>query len=241
MPNLLFHPKLFSGRSLLKFLLLGLLIASFGLGYWLIDYFSIQKVQHPSSVSLSLIKPLYGQNIMVFDISELQNRIKAQNPLIREVSVTKLYPQTLVISTQPEKAIAQIPNQDLFLLVNERGKVIKTQPKAKQTLPLISFYQTLRTHETRPNYVLKSQDLQYALKLVSKKQQMPFELKQITIAKPGQIQIIPEADLPVVVITQKKNIAKNLYILQNIIKSLSKQGSRPKKIDLQFEKPVVTL
>jgi len=241
MPTLLLNLKLFSGRSLLRVLLLGSLILSFALGFWLVNYLQIKKIVNPNQVPISLIKPIYGQNIVLFNITDFQNQIKANNPLVREVLVNKTYPQTLIVKTRPEKGVAQLENKDQILLLNDQGKILSLHQKLKAKLPLISYYQTLRTHETKPNALLKNQDLQYALKLINKKDDLPFELKQITIKKPGQILIIPVEDSPLIIINHKKNIAKNLYILQNIIKSLTKQGTKPKKIDLQFDKPIVTL
>lgn len=178
--------------------------------------------------------------MLLMDEKKISDYIARIDPTVRRVTILKQFPQTIVITVIEDLAVAQIINGDKFLLIDSQGKILKTAGK-KADLTVISYYQRLRAFESKPGTVLSQPEIGKALEIVQVKKQLPDKLRLIKIPQPKRI-TLTFVDLPLtVVLNTEKDIAKNVFILQNIIKGLDRKGVRPSVVNLEFDKPVITV
>lgn len=163
------------------------------------------------------------------------------NPLYRDIRVRKELPSKLHLEVLPERPFAQLKNGEVFLILTEGGKVISSQPGTASELPTLTYFQTLRSFETGIGRRLSQTGIRYALKLAGKAKMLPFTIARIDIPTPSRVKIIADGEPLEIVFSTKKRIDKNVIILQNITKSLDIKGVKPKVINLEFDKPIITL
>ena len=181
------------------------------------------------------------KNLVLLNTSEEQRRILKSAPELQTVTVKKIFPHTLLVTATKSIPIAQLVNQPNFLLLSSNGKIIKSTNSSTEGLIPIVYFQHLRAFESKPGTVITHIEIQKALEVMHNRSALPFPLKKITINQPGKIVLI-FSDTPLTVtFGTKKDIAKILFILHNIITGLERKGVRPSSVNLEFDKPIITV
>lgn len=226
--------------TLKKFLLSLSLIFSFGFGIAFQSIFQVKQVNSNISAAKTKFQHLFGKNIIFLNTQREQQQLQKDNPNWNKVSIVKKLPNTLQVNIKKEKPFAQLKNKKLYLIVNKQGKILSVRPQPEQNLISISYFQTLRDYETKVNNTLSHKEIQYALKVLEISKNYLLNIEKIKINKPQRITLYLKKDLQAF-LSLEKPIAKNLFILQNIIKSLEIKGIKAKIINLEFAKPTVIL
>jgi cell division septal protein FtsQ len=228
-------------RFWLKLSLVITLVLSFTFGFFFQKFWQIKEIKAPSELKKSLLKPLYQENLLWLDTSVWKEKILQSDPWIKAVFFQKHYPEKLIIKIEREQPLAQLIDKENILLVSQTGKILAKRTQLNKKLVQIMLYQQLRGYESKINTKINNSDLLYVLKLIQQSDQLPFDISNVKITQPSRIEIQATENSPLIILNRKKSIAKNIYIVQNIIKSLSKTGEKPKVINLLFEKPVIIL
>ncbi len=226
--------------TLKKFLLLVSLILSFIFGIVFQSVFQITHINTNLKDAKTKFQYLLGKNIVFLATEKEEKLLQKSNPSWETVSITKKFPNTLQVSISKEQAFAQIQNKNRYLIVNRHGKILALKHSVDKKLISISYFQTLRDYESKVNNTLTHKEIQYALKSIELGKNYSLKIKKITINKPQTITLYLSEDF-LAILNVQKPIAKNLFILQNIIKSLEIKGIKPKIINLEFDKPTITL
>lgn len=217
------------------------LIFSLICGYFFANLVRIKKIiLKPNSYQGLSFESLKGQSLLLFDTRSLEKTLKKNYPEIENLEITKKYPQTLIIRFEKAKYTMQIRNNNEYLLISRKNKIIKKIPSPLSNLIIVDYYQKLRNFETKKGFVLTNFDLQYVNRLIQAAGNYPTKIKSIEIVKPNQI-TVQLSDQTEILLNTKKRIAKNWRIVHNIIKSLKIRGEKPKTINLLFDKPFITL
>jgi|GEM_PF-1502872 len=222
-----------------KILLIGALAISLLTGFLIPKYLQISNlVLKPKNLPV-FIRDLTGSSLLFIDVKALEEEILANNPTLERVTVTKEYPDTLRITLRLGMPIAQIESLSKYYLVNKKGKILKIKRTADLSLPILKSYQKLRHSQSQPGQLLTNPDLLYALLVVKLAPQYEIDFKYLEISKPTELKIV--GGKTITYLNTKKQIAKNLEIMQNIIVALNRKGQIPKEINLFFEKAAYTL
>lgn len=229
MPNLLNHPKLLPNNSFLKILILGSLLFSFVLGLFIPSYFEIKEGE------------LKGQNLLFLSTKETIKTLMANNPEIEKINIEKVYPNSVKITYFKSKPVAQIKTNSHYLLLNSKGKILQQLEKPRTDLLTIDYYQSIRAYEAKPGQTIINHDLLYSVKILSEAKKQGFNIENVIVTKPGQIQVRLKTKKTLITFSSKKNIAKNWRIVHNILRSLKVKGQSPKEINLLFDKPFFVL
>ena len=242
MPNSSNHQKFLVNNFLVKILVLITLIVSFSLGLILPNQFKIKQIKYqPQNNVLNGVEELKGQNLLFLETSTTIKTLRANNPEIEQLNLTKIYPNSLKISFVKSKPIAQIKTNNHYILLNSKGRIIRQQKEPEPKLLTINYYQSIRAFEAKEGQTIINQDLLYTVQLITEAIKQGFNLETITVTKPGQIVARLKAKKTVVTFSSKKNIAKNWRIVHNILGSLKMKGQSPKEINLLFDKPYFIL
>jgi len=226
--NLIF--KIFFGLCLISSLTAGLLLP---------NLFIITKVILKPNTHSFVISPLKGKSLLLTNLHALKQEILLNNPVLEEVNLEKSYPHTLIINFQLSKPIAQLEDFKKFYLLSNTGKIILITNSVQKKLPIIKSFQRLRYYEGKQGQSISNPDILYALKAARLLPQYEIDFEYLEINKPSHLKIVGKETVSY--LNTKKQIAKNLKIVQNIIVTLKNKGQVPKEVNLFFEKAAYTL
>lgn len=200
---------------------------------YILDYFQIKYITTPHFFS-PLLYEQGGKNLLRFDAEALATKIGEGNPKIKNVTVQKKIPSTLVVQFETRKPflLATDRYQHARFLVDDTGVVFATA-KDSMRFPLVITGRI----SLKEGVVLVDPTEKTALKIVEIVEETNLELDRLMIK---ENQILLEIDsIEVILGTDNVNLIK-VKALQFLVKRFTIEGKKPNKIDLRFEKPIVT-
>ncbi len=194
------------------------------------------------NVKLRGIELTADHNLLLLNEEKLVKDLQKDNPQIDTIDVKKNYPQTLtLIITYSQPAVFLEVNNGYFLLT-KNAKILQKKRQLPQTdLPVIYYYQKLDYESYQAGGIIDYQDIKtglYFARLVSLAQ---IPVSRIDIASNDMILCyLKDPVNGKILFSLKKDMNIQSYELQTIIRELKIEGKNFKKIDLRFDKPVIT-
>jgi hypothetical protein len=205
-------------------------------------YFTrIQTIIASPLVPKSSYAYVAGRSLIFLNTAYEQHVMLEHSPATQTISLKKIFPQTLVITATRAIPIAQLVNKPGYLNLSLGGKIIENTPKINENLIPISYFQHLRSFEIKPGTTITVLEIQKALEVVTNTPRLPLSLQKIMITQPGELVLSFDNSKLTVTLGTKKDIAKILFILHNIVKGLERKGIVPSSINLKFDKPLITI
>ncbi|MBI4999731.1 FtsQ-type POTRA domain-containing protein [Candidatus Gottesmanbacteria bacterium] len=181
---------------------------------------------------VKILERTKDQNIFLVNEKELAEKIKSTDIKIKEVRVQKRFPGKILVEIESRQALAAIPSGEKFFLVDKEGLVFAEEKEAR-SLPILNLgLQNIgvgsRIDERNGKTALiildslKGKEEIVSITVISEEIQMQF--------REGSLVLFPVSD----------EINAKINALQMILKRLRIEGRKPSKIDLRFEKPVVS-
>ncbi len=180
-----------------------------------------------------LLKQIKNTNIFSINEETTAESIKKTDLRIREVRITKKIPDRLLIEIDKRETLAGIQLNNGFLLFDKEGIGFE-EVKEKGDFPLIIAnpgLQNLKVGsriEDRQKVVFPILDF---LRGKEKVENISFDSEKIDLVLEGG---------PEVLFVAEDEFPKKLTSLQTILNRFRIEGRRPVKIDMRFEKPVIT-
>lgn len=227
-------------RILLKVFLTLILISLPALFYFVLKSptFLVKNIiittDYDISANQELVKILEktkGQNIFLVNEKELAQKLASSDIKIKEVSVKKEFSGKLLVNIQSRQALAIIPWGNKFFLVDKEGFIFDEK---EQSVGLPIFNLGLQNIGVGSRIDDKENNILLILGALAGKE----EIKSIE-TREEEIQMKLGGEILVLFPTTNEINAK-IDSLQMILKRLRIEGKKPTKIDLRFEKPVVT-
>jgi cell division septal protein FtsQ len=225
--------------NVIRLLIIASALASVGMGFFYVSYFRVSSIKTNTPIPSSYVDELQKQTVPLLNIEAVKSELMRRDPLIAEVSVEKKYPSGLIITVKKTTPAALLKNGSLYVELDRSGRVLSVSKKENKKLMLISFYQTIPDYELVPGRTLKRDEVLYAVRLIHKLDINGFHLQSISVTAPSVITLTGETDEPVVLLSTKKDIDKNLVLMHNSIKALTISGEKASVINLQFSKPFI--
>lgn len=175
-------------RRRLKGLVFSLLIITSLFFFLHSGIFSLQAVEVRGNVRvpegevlrLAAVEP--GLNLWQLDVRAVAERVRV-HPLIEEVQVERRWPHTLVITLREREALALLPAQEGFWVVDGQGYVMEgTSSLRQRELPLISGLEL--GEDLGPGVCLRDEGLKAALTVL--KELSPQDRQQIMEIEAGE-------------------------------------------------------
>lgn len=238
-------PKLL--RSLLKhyYFFIPLTLLFFGTSVYfllrsdifLLREFTITKHTEKRFVTEDKVKdqlsPYLARSLLTLDTLAIHNRIVKENLALREVKISKDYPDGVHLEFWERIPVAVVAD----FVVDEEGLLFhEANSRHRLNLPQLAVSQdrkyTLGEH-------LSGGIIAKSLRVIESLQQIEgYSLKSLTLEARGILKIITSEDAQIL-LDSGKEIAKQIASLQTILKDAKMSGKRVSKIDLRFAKPVV--
>ena len=222
--------------------------------------FNIQKVtcqldDHPCSLELEeILISFYNRNIFKLNRSEVVSQLNHFDPTLSDINVSKKLPSTLSLSMKRRLAIAQvIPVNNLeftglestqsatlsgqlldsFFHLDKFGELYKKVNTKNPQLPEVLVSSNFPLELSKDEITKKISEIIIALNI--------NYVKFIRIAFLDSSQFIIQTTLgPYAVLNSTQNIKSSVASLQYILTNIKIDSKLPTKIDLRFDKPVLS-
>lgn len=196
--------------------------------------FSIQEIKVVGTgIAVSINEKEMPKTLVFFPSEKLRKEILKDNPILADIAFQKEYPHTLVIVPILRSAVTvlKVPTRTVFL--DELGYVLSDTNATGSGLPVITAPQmTLRIGQK-----LKDPAVTSAVSFLGAIRPI-VPVETITITNDGSLKA-HGANLDIL-FTQDSDIGALSTTLQTLLAGFRIKGTLPKKIDLRFDKPIIT-
>lgn len=229
--------------SKIKFFIFFLLLCSFlfVVVFFVYQFFLIKNIEIVSDkkFSLSNKKELINKSLIFANRDKIAKKIIKENFLIKIAIVEKIWPSTLKISVSfYEPCISMVVNNGFFELSCD-GRILKKTKDVPQYLPVINYYQKLNSGSFQTGDWIDYEDIKKALFFIQKLKEI--NLTALTIDIKGQDMLVFNLiDGKQIIFSNNKDKNTQNYQLELIIKQFKIEGKEFKKIDLRFDKPIIS-
>ena len=235
-------------KFFLFFFLLCLLF--FSILFFANQFFLIKKVELISDRKFLLTNKdeLINKNLIFINQDQIAKKIILENSLLKTAVIDKVWPATLKVTVYfYDPMAALIVNQGFFNLSAD-GRILSKIKDGQSSLPrnlelrglpIINYYQKLNSNSFASGDWINYKDIQQTLFFIDKLRQI--NLIPLAIDIKGQDMLVFNLvnDQQIIFSNNKdKNVQD--YQLELIIRQFKIEGKEFKKIDLRFEKPVIT-
>lgn len=180
---------------------------------------------------IRILEQVRGQNIFLVNERQLGEKVESSDIKIKEVLIKKEFPGKLLVNIERRQALAAIAWGDNFFLVDKEG-LLFSQEQQVAGLPILNL--GLQNIGVGSRIDEREKSILVILEALKGKE----EIQSVSVGK-EEIQIqLREGSL--VLFTFSDEINTKINALQMILKRLRIEGRKPSKIDLRFEKPIVT-
>lgn len=213
----------------------------FSILFFASQFFLLKKIQIISDRKFSLANEdeLIDRNLIFLNEDQAGKEIVQENALLRKAVVDKVWPNTLKVNLYFYDPLAILPVTQGFFNLSEDGRILSKNKNNNSSLTTINYYQKLNNNSFQVGDWIDYKDIQQALFFINKLKQIGQ--KPLTVDIKGQDMLVFNLSNDKVIIfsSQKEKELQN-YQLELIIKQFKIEGKDYKKIDLRFNKPIVT-
>lgn len=187
---------------------------------------------------------LYGteelkkSNILFIQEIKVQKTLKDQNPFIDEITVKKQYPSLLLIIVKESKPFAYVKGNVKYLLISEDGRVLQKIIEKPNYIPYIQYYQVINEDIFNTGDKIQFKDLNTTLFFIKSLQDFGLNIESVDIV--GFDMVVCKVKDKEFIFSAEKEKEQQIYEAGEIIKKFRIEGREYKKIDVRFEKPIVT-
>lgn len=195
----------------------------------------------PPEIKGELMKFFQGESILSLSPSEAAEKIKNSPLRISEAVVKKRFPYGLglVFELEERKPKAAVINEGNseggFYLVDQDGFLLEKTAEVP-SLPLVF---TTQLPERQIGEKFEVDELEKAIFILVDLQLRLLKPKLARVASPREIEVWFEGNAQAI-ISPQKNLNEQLDSLQLIFSRTKIEGEKPKRIDLRFDKPVIS-
>ncbi len=221
---------LITGLSIIALIFILLyLISSFN------QYFTVQSVFVDGDWEFSdEIEKLRGVNLIFLNTGALEQDVKNRYIRVDSVKIVKEYPRTVHVQIKKKQPLAQIEQANLFYVIDPTGLIFSVYSK-KQNLPVITgLFDNLGT-----GYQFEASLAHNFFPLLLLLKNQEIEITDIKVYARDRAELKTTAG---VLISYSTAINPTIAVssLQMMFQSFRIEGKFPKRVDILYDKPVVT-
>lgn len=204
-------------------------------------FFEVKKITVEGNINKNKIiglENLLNQNLILLNPQEIKNIIYTNNPYINFVGITKIYPDSLLLSMEATEPLAYLKLNKGFALLSKNGKILEKSEKILINIPVINYYQQYDFYQTNPGSKFDFKDLITALFLLNKSNEIDLKIDSIDIN--GLSMIVFNLKEQKIYLTGEKSKEEQAFELETLIKQFKIEAKYFKILDLRFDKPIVS-
>lgn len=185
-----------------------------------------------SANSIENQQKIMGKNLIFLNTAKLEKNISEKNICVTKIKLQKKYPNSISVILESESAVALIEGTDLA--VREDGFI--SQANLAKNLPKIFLNEKIKAEAGQK--ITDTQTI-FAITLTKKLEKTDFIPTNVRILTPPDIAIYDQKGTTVL-FSQEKDADSQVDSLQSIFAKAKIDATKIAKIDLRFEKPVIT-
>lgn len=197
--------------------------------------FAITKIEAANScvTSESLAKDtkILGRNIIFINQNGLKDQIKKRYNCAADIKISKKLPNTLQVAVANFEPSVQIEGTNLYLAVN--GQVTDSAGSQKPILYLTKSIAVAKNQKVTDKQTV------YAAQIAAGLTKSDFNIASIRLLDSGEIAVYSPQDA-IAVFSSDKDLNLQIDSLQQVLAKAKIDATKINKIDLRFDKPVIT-
>lgn len=215
---------------------LAILLIIVALAFSFIQRFNLKKVVVISSFRYDLkMSALNSKNLLFLDSDLIAKWIRENNQLLKGISMSKKYPDTILIQPEFRVAVAYVMSSDGPLYVDSSGVFLKDDGRIEKDLPFIEIPEFIVSDKMSDWRLSKT--LEYITELSKK----DIKVKSVIFQPQDSTYYLHIDGDNQVIVRQEDYPASIAASLQTIIARFRIEGKNISRIDFRFEKPLVVL
>lgn len=196
-------------------------------------FFQIQDIEVVGSdVQISVNKDQIPKSLIFFPTNLIEKQMELDNPQIDSITIKKKYPHTLVIVITARKPMALVKTPTNIYSVDAKGYVIG-EGVALTNIPVIEF-------DTKPVPIGQKITDVGVLSAISFLDTATPILVVYTLKQFDSTSFLAKTDKADILFPQQQDMRSVAATLQTLLTGFRIKGTLPTRIDLRFEKPIVT-
>lgn len=234
-----FHRRLSIFYLLIRIILILILVVIIAI--FIFNFFKIKKINNKSQYQINHLEKYIDTNILLIDRHDLENQIVTDNSHLESVSIEKIYPNTLNIIAKKEIPAGYLVVGGGYYQISKTGKVLEKLKKLTDSslnLPIINFYQKYNYYQYNIGEKIINHDILASVEILLFFKKYKLSTKTIDIASSDMI-LLHSGGISYIFST-KKDIRTQLNVLIYIYKKIKQENLSVKRIDLRFDKPILT-
>jgi len=206
--------------------------------FWKISRIECRQNENPCSPELwtEITSLTFGKNIIFFPTEAVKKEIFREKPTLKAVKIKKKLPNKLIFELKEREGIVALglEGEQGFYIVDSEGVLLaKTK---NSSLPLILLSQPIGLDIGQK---IEEEEILRAINFLTNLRLNLFEPKQARIISPFSLEVLLKGDVTLL-FSLKKEAQIQLDSLQFIFSRSKIEGKTIRKIDLRFDKPVLT-
>jgi len=180
-----------------------------------------------------------NKNLFFISTEKISDTLIKQNANVSNIRITKKFPDTLEIVVDTFSPIAKMETNAGYLYLAENGRILnKIKQKPTDSYPLIHYYQKIIHDRFSTGELLNYTDILTALFFIKALNDLNIKTDSIDIL--GADMILLNISERQILIANNKDKEYQRLVLFELIRQFKIEGKEFRKIDLRFDKPIVT-
>jgi cell division septal protein FtsQ len=214
---------------------------SFFIIFFIYNFFLIKNIEVESEKNFLLTNKneIINKSLLLLDTDKISEKIINENYLVKTAKVEKIWPSKLKITISLYEPCASLIVNNGFFNLSCDGRILQKSRNMIQYLPVINYYQKLNNNSFQTGDWIDYKDIRHVLFFINKLSEI--SIKVLTVDIKGQDMLVFNLiDDKKVIFSNSKDQDIQDYQLELIIKQFKIEGRNYKKIDLRFDKPIIS-
>jgi cell division septal protein FtsQ len=197
------------------------------------------EVESEKNFLLTNKNEIINKSLLLLDTDKISEKIINENYLVKTAKVEKIWPSKLKITISLYEPCASLIVNNGFFNLSCDGRILQKSRNMIQYLPVINYYQKLNNNSFQTGDWIDYKDIRHVLFFINKLNEI--SIKVLTVDIKGQDMLVFNLiDDKKVIFSNSKDQDIQDYQLELIIKQFKIEGRNYKKIDLRFDKPIIS-
>jgi cell division septal protein FtsQ len=197
------------------------------------------EVESEKNFLLTNKNEIINKSLLLLDTDKISEKIINENYLVKTAKVEKIWPSKLKITISLYEPCASLIVNNGFFNLSCDGRILQKSRNMIQYLPVINYYQKLNNNSFQTGDWIDYKDIRHVLFFINKLSEI--SIKVLTVDIKGQDMLVFNLiDDKKVIFSNSKDQDIQDYQLELIIKQFKIEGRNYKKIDLRFDKPIIS-
>lgn len=206
--------------------------------FFIKNFFSVSVIEIEGGVKLKGLEMISKKIIFLIFSSQTEKKLIEFNPKVKQVKVTKIYPNKIRIKIIQSFPLAVLPVNSGYFILSDDGRILEKKKKNdKKDLSIINYYQKFNFGGYSVGEWLTYQEILTALYFLQKLNYLGLKINAVDIK--GLDMLVFNKGDEKFFLTTKRDKNQQYNDLKILIERFKIEKVEYETIDVRFDKPVV--